>query len=644
MRNYECPSCGAAIPFASRAAVFAVCPHCRSMVVRTDVKLEAIGTMAELPPDLSPLQVGTQGGWRGRAFTLLGRLRLAWEQGSWTEWYAEFGDGQRGWLAETQGFFTLSWQNQTDALPQRIRGLSAGQTIDFARRRWRVVDGKQVTCLGGEGELPFIARPGTTRYSLDLAGPAGEFGTLEDADGQISFYEGSYTRFLDLGLTHLRPVPGWSENAQEPTRRQSRTLSCPSCAAPVELRAPGQSMSVVCGSCRTVLDSSQPDIQVIQRAQAVQEELTPVLSLGQRGKFFDQVYEVIGLVVREDNFARWSEYLLFNPWHGFLWLVTYQGHWSLVYRLLTPPQSLGTRNLLYKGNNYSLFAQGETKVRSVLGEFYWRVSRGEISTVSDFVAGPRIISKESYPELSEETWSAGEYRTPGEIAEAFSLSPQVLPRPSGPYLNEPNPYETKWQRVRRWAALALVAVFAIQLFFLATQSANVVFTGDYVHRTGGPEQAEITTPSFELPAISQPVFVEASAPVSNSWIDLDFELVNAVTGETRPVQVEVSFYSGTDSDGAWSEGSRKREADLAAVPKGTYFLRIASATDAALRELPFSVRVRTGGVFWSNFIAAVLAILLYPAWVLWRRHAFEHRRWAESDFSTFASGSNDDDD
>ncbi len=611
------------------------------MVVRTDIKLEAIGTMAELPPDLSPLQVGTLGLWEDRAFTLLGRTRWAWEQGSWTEWYSEFADGRRGWLAETQGFFTLGFRNDSDALPQRVRGLSAGQSIDFAGRRWRILDGKEVTCLGGEGELPFIARPGATRFSLDLVGPQGEFGTLEEADNEISFYTGAYARFADLGLSNLRPVPGWSVDAKETRRPQSRTLSCPHCGASVELRAPGQSMSVVCGSCRTVLDASSNEVQVVQRAQSVWEELAPVLPLGQRGHFDGQDYEVIGYVVREDAYAQWSEYLAFNPWHGFLWLVTYQGHWSLIHRLLAPPQTLGAQNLMYQGNNYRLFAEGETKVRSVLGEFYWRVSRGEVSIVSDFVAGARIVSKEAYSGLSEETWSAGEYRTPQQIAQAFSL-PQALPRPTGPYLNEPNPYEPKWRSLRRWAVLALAVALAIQIFFLATQNAMQVFAGDFVHRAGGPEQAEITTPTFELPAFSQPVFVEASAPVSNNWIDLDFQLVNAVTGETRPVQVGVSFYSGTDSDGAWSEGSRKREADLAAVPRGTYFLRIDSAADPSVRELPFSVRVRTGGVFWSNFFASVLAILLYPAWVLWRRHAFERRRWAESDYSTFVSTTDDD--
>ena len=55
----KCPQCGAPVPFRSSIAVFAVCEHSRSAVVRRDFQLETFGMMAELPPDLSPLQIGT---------------------------------------------------------------------------------------------------------------------------------------------------------------------------------------------------------------------------------------------------------------------------------------------------------------------------------------------------------------------------------------------------------------------------------------------------------------------------------------------------------------------------------------------------------------------------------------------------------
>lgn len=91
MRAYDCPQCGAAVKFQSSVTVFATCGFCRSMVVRRDVDVELMGQQATLPPDLSPLQVGTRGEFNGLGFTLVGRVRVGYHEGSWNEWCADFG-------------------------------------------------------------------------------------------------------------------------------------------------------------------------------------------------------------------------------------------------------------------------------------------------------------------------------------------------------------------------------------------------------------------------------------------------------------------------------------------------------------------------------------------------------------------------
>jgi hypothetical protein len=50
-----------------------------------------------------------------------------------------------------------------------------------------------------------------------------------------------------------------------------------------------------------------------------------------------------------------------------------------------------------------------------------------------------------------------------------------------------------------------------------------------------------------------------------------------------------------------------------------------------------------GGLFWSNFWMGLIAICLWPFWVLMRSSNFEKQRWMESDFSPYASSSTDDD-
>ena len=61
-RLYDCPQCGAPVPFGSSIAVFAVCAHCQSMVVLRGASVERMGEMAALPPPLTARR-GAEGVW-----------------------------------------------------------------------------------------------------------------------------------------------------------------------------------------------------------------------------------------------------------------------------------------------------------------------------------------------------------------------------------------------------------------------------------------------------------------------------------------------------------------------------------------------------------------------------------------------------
>ena len=206
------------------------------MVVRRDMNLESYGQMAELPPDLSPLQIGTRGYFEGKSFVLIGRLRMHWSDGSWTEWCADFGQGVIGWIAEFMGTFVVSFEHTAPELAQLAPDLKAGTRVRAAGGDWLVSDVKEATCMAAEGELPHVAPPGWRRTSVDLTGSGGEFGSIEIMDEGRAFFSGHYATFDELNLSQLRKVPGWDHDA-EIIRRQSEAMGCPKCGAPVNLRA-----------------------------------------------------------------------------------------------------------------------------------------------------------------------------------------------------------------------------------------------------------------------------------------------------------------------------------------------------------------------------------------------------------------------
>ena len=104
----NCPNCGAPVQFRWSSAVQAVCPFCKSILIRTDVELKNVGQVADLPPDPSPIQLLTEGMYQGKQFQVTGRIIYEYEQGGWNEWHIVFSDGTSGWLSDAQLQYAIS--------------------------------------------------------------------------------------------------------------------------------------------------------------------------------------------------------------------------------------------------------------------------------------------------------------------------------------------------------------------------------------------------------------------------------------------------------------------------------------------------------------------------------------------------------
>ena len=86
--------------------------------------------------------------------------------------------------------------------------------------------------------------------------------------------------------------------------------------------------------------------------------------------------------------------------------------------------------------------------------------------------------------------------------------------------------------------------------------------------------------------------VTTEAQVDNGWAYFDYALVNETTGQTYEFGREVSYYHGRDSDGNWSEGSRRDRAVLPSVPAGPYFLRVQPEAQVPTDFLEYRIVVR----------------------------------------------------
>ena len=215
-RTANCPNCGAQIHFLWAGAVQTTCEYCRSILVRHDVDLAKVGTVAELPATSSPVQIGTEGRYGDRTFVVVGRIVYAYERGGWNEWHLIFSDGASGWLADAQAEYAVSFLH-----PAPGRGLPDAKAL---RRGERVaLDGPrgartfEVTTLtwarygGVQGELPFEYWNKHEVLFADLRSTTGDggFATIDYSEPEPLVFVGEFVEFDRLNMTNLREFEGW---------------------------------------------------------------------------------------------------------------------------------------------------------------------------------------------------------------------------------------------------------------------------------------------------------------------------------------------------------------------------------------------------------------------------------------------------
>ena len=650
MTGYQgsCPSCGATIVFALGSSLLRVCEHCGSAVARKGANLANYGKVADLIPTPSVLALGMDGHYEGApAFRLLGRLQLDWGQGTWDEWLIGFADGTWSWLSESQGRFHYMGQAALPPAP-RFDEIAVGQTIDLGPPGTFVVaEVRSARFVTAQGELPFDVAPGSALNYADLSGPGGQLATLDygTADQAEALYVGREVSLADLGL---RP----REDEERRPRAAGESLKCTQCGGPLEIRAPDQTQRIACPWCGSLLDATR-DLAIL--AALDKPPFRPLIPIGSKGRLHGVEWTVIGVMERSVTVEAvrypWKEYLLYEPRAGFRWLVEARRHWSFVEPL--NPGDVDTSGPRYKGVRFSHFQSGDARVDSVLGEFYWAVAQGERVMAEDYVKPPRMLSREQTWEAEaadqgggkgkgkkprkgaankgELTWSLGTYQPADELWRAFHVSGDPPP-PEGVAPNQPSPWAESLGPVwtRAMAAVAAIIVVFVLLYAIGGQA---------LHRQTVSIPSTATPGSAEAATFAGPLFVtrdgnvqvHVQAPVSNSWLYLEGALINEETGSVDEFDVEVSYYSGHDSDGSWSEGGTSATAYIPSVPAGRYTLRLEPQWEAGHAPPEYELTVRSRVPRFGYAVLAVMAVLGWPVLMLLLWARFEMQRWNESD-------------
>ena len=667
----SCPNCGAEIEFRYDDSFVRICSHCNHAVERTDRGLETLGKVADLVPIDSPLRLFAEGHLGTTSFMLVGMAQIRHAQGGiWQEWYAKLDGGRWGWLAEAQGRYYLTFQDETWA-PIDLRELAPGHTVEVpvrgAAHAMTVAEATSGTYIAAKGELPYKLVPNETFHYADLSDGSGAFATIDYGDGEAppSLYVGSQVALADLKITGGEVAP------PSEARIKSRRLACPNCNAPIELHAPDQTQRAVCTHCNAMLDTQRGDLAVLE---VLKQKPQLEIPLGSKGTFLDGELTVIGYLQRsalvDGTWWPFEEYLLYRPDLGFRWLVQSDGHWSYVQPIAPGAVDTSRISPRYDKVTFRVFQTGELRVDQVFGEVYWQVRVGEAVTSEDYVAPPAMLSRELSD--TEEDWSLGTYMTPHEVRAAFGTE-LSLGSPTGIAPNQVDP----WTAASAVMSIAFLVLLLVGIVFSIAAKDTRRLDQDLTFTTQAPPAGSATptptpTPTtvdsqlddinkqilgsgsagsatgsaagsdaapadpnvifsdpFQLDG-GQNVELKFTAPsLDNNWVYVAADLVEQATGKVDNLEANLEYYSGVDDGESWSEGSRETDVFVGPRPAGSYVIRFEGQA-GPLHAEHVHVELRQG-VFRGSYLFLAVLVLGIPLGLIGLVSYFhEKRRWENS--------------
>ena len=170
--------------------------------------MKTVGKVADLPPDPSPIQLLTEGVFKGKKFQVTGRLVYQWEQGGWNEWHIVMADGQSAWLSDAQLQYAVSFRADGGQLPTQDQ-VSRGKHVRYQNTDFEVSTMTVAMYKGFEGELPFPYYEKSDMLFADLRTSGRAFGTLDYSEDPPLLFVGEWVEFEELQLKNLRQFEGW---------------------------------------------------------------------------------------------------------------------------------------------------------------------------------------------------------------------------------------------------------------------------------------------------------------------------------------------------------------------------------------------------------------------------------------------------
>jgi hypothetical protein len=209
-------------------------------------------------------------------------------------------------------------------------------------------------------------------------------------------------------------------------------------------------------------------------------------------------------------------------------------------------------------------------------------------------------------------------------------------------LNQPSPWgEGKIGGIWTTAAFMMAVLVVLAIGFTILSRERVVLRESRSFSTADTGEPSYVSDPFDLTGRTSTVELNVNTNLNQDWAYFNFALINQDTGEASDFGREVSYYSGSDSDGNWTEGSPNSTFLIPSVAPGKYYLRVEPEMDTSglIHSMHYDLTLRHDVPAYAWFWIAAVMLLLPPIGYTMRARGFESQRWMNSDHPPTAARS-----
>ncbi len=432
-----------------------------------------------------------------------------------------------------------------------------------------------------------------------------------------------------------------------------KNIQCPHCGAGLTVKDE-QSELVVCEYCGSHLNVSRDEMEVLGKGANRKWEFP--LKIGDSFRYKSARYEIIArMVFIEDNDENEAsrQYLLYNPYHGTLWLDDYQGQYSLSTDTHVMPaedpfsKRRGDTLKTYDEQTWVLDGTGTYELVYVDGALPWIAQIGDQAEYAEFLnkANPKL-QYEAQRIAGEIEYGKGESLSLAQVRQALGKPDFQKAAGDGKMAQRAVSADNVVSARRGFTFAFVVITIALVVngfaYMVASSQGKRVFQQQF-------SAEELTAETISEPFIVRKdgdiIKITADANLDNAWMALDIGVIrpdsDVIRNEDSLIHVDdadMSYYHGSEGGESWSEGSRRSTSYIKIPQKGTYKLMVHAVSNSGETETAtqashsVTIQVYAGSLVphYSMVMAIMSVLMLIGTFVL-------REQWKKAD-------SDDDDD